>query len=66
MYREGFAVVVIELGPSSSLVSVRLSAVRKLNSRTSKRNSERLSVVAQVATQLLVLDMTVRRGQNFS
>ena len=49
MGREGF-MVVIELEPSSSLVSVRFSAVRKLNSRTSERNSDRL-VLAHVATR---------------
>ena len=44
MDREGF-VVVIELDPSSSLVSVRLSAVRMLNSRTSERNGDRRPLV---------------------
>ena len=48
MDREGF-VVVIELDPSSSLVSMRLSAVTKLSSRTSERNSDRL-VLVHVAT----------------
>ena len=64
MDREGF-VVVIELDPSSSLVSVRLSAVRKLSSRTSERNGDRL-VLAHVATRAWIPDMTVRRGQNFN
>ena len=35
--REGF-VMVIKLDPSSSLVSMCLSAVRKLSSRTSEQN----------------------------
>ena len=43
-------VVVIKLDPSSSLVSVHLSAVRKLSSRTSERNGDRL-VLAHVATR---------------
>ena len=39
MDREGF-VEVIELDPSSSLVSMHLSAIRKLSSRTSERNGD--------------------------
>ena len=39
--RKGF-VEVIELIPSSSLVSMRLSAVRKLSSGTSEQNGDRL------------------------
>ena len=62
MDREGF-VVVIELDHSSSLVSVRLSAVRKLNSRMSKRNSDRL-VLTYIATR--GYDSEVWPGQNFS
>ena len=49
MDREGF-VVVIELDPSSSLVSMCLSAVRKLSSRTSEQNGDQL-VLAHVATR---------------
>ena len=45
MDREGFVVVFGELDPSSSLVSMRLSAVRKLSSRTSERNGDRLVLV---------------------
>ena len=41
--------VVMELDPSSLLISVRHSAVRNLNSRTSERNGNRL-VLAHVAT----------------
>ena len=44
MDREGF-VEVIKLDPSSSLVSMRLSAVRKLSTRTSKQNDNRLVLV---------------------
>ena len=48
MDREGF-VVVIELDPSCSLVSMRLSTmVRKLSFITSERNGDRL-VLAHVA-----------------
>jgi hypothetical protein len=38
MDREGF-MEIIELDPSSSLVTMYLSAVRKPSSRTSERNS---------------------------
>ena len=40
---------VIKLDPSSSLVSMRLSAIRKLSSRTSERSGNRL-VLVRVAT----------------
>ena len=51
MDREGFVVKIIKLNPSSSLVSMRLSVVRKLSSRTSERNGNRLLLV-HVATRL--------------
>jgi hypothetical protein len=41
MDREGF-VEVVELDPFSSLISMRLSAVRKLSSKRSERNGDRL------------------------
>ena len=46
MDREGF-VEIIKLDPSSSLVSMRLSAVRKLSSRTSERNGDRVHVATR-------------------
>ena len=54
IHREGF-VEVIELDPSSSLVSMRLSAVRKLSSRISRRNGDRL-VLVHVATRTRAYD----------
>ena len=48
--REGF-MEVIDQDPSSSLVSVHLSAVRKLRSRTSERNGNRLVVLVHVVTR---------------
>ena len=44
MDREDF-IKVTELDPSSSLVSMCLSTVRKLSSRTSERNGDRLVLV---------------------
>ena len=49
MDREDF-VVVIELDPSSSLLSIHLSSVRKLSSRLSKQNGNQL-VLAHVASR---------------
>ena len=62
MDREGF-MVVIELDPSSSLVSVCLSAVRKLSSSTREQNGDRL-ILVHVATH--GYDSEVRHGQSFS
>jgi hypothetical protein len=50
MDREGF-VEAIEVGPSSLLISMRLSAVRQLSSRTSERNGDQL-ILVHVATHV--------------